>query len=163
MCCLCLLSRIAVQHNEFDVRAVWKSIFNRDLRFPDNTLQQGKPLWGTANVSETSTEVTKPKLTLVWILFQQMQGKFYKPWCMQSPHCALFRKLENVSREGKRGNSMLSFAAQGNYRYLPWRNLQQRLGCAEVSGKTHMILWSGTSHQVFFFLAINISDFICHT
>lgn len=142
---------------------VWKSVFNRDLRSLDDTLQQYQ---GTANTSKTPTEVTKPKWTLVWILFQQMQGSYTKlcftlAQCARvSPHRALVSKLENVSGEGKRGNSMFSFAADGNYCSLPWRNLQQRLGCTEISGKSHRILWAGASHLVFFFMAINLSDFV---
>lgn len=112
-----------LQCNELDIRVVWKSNFNRDLRFPGNTLQQKQTLWQTANTSETCTKVIKPKFSLVCTLFQQMQRKLHKgrdlPRYTQSPHCALFSKLKMSQGRGKIGNSMLYFVAQGSYYSLP--------------------------------------------
>lgn len=112
-----------LQCNELDIRVVWKSNFNRDLRFPGNTLQQKQTLWQTANTSETCTKVIKPKFSLVCTLFQQMQRKLHKgrdlPRYTQSPHCALFSKLKMSQGGGKIGNSMLYFVAQGSYYSLP--------------------------------------------
>lgn len=105
MCCFCLPPYTSVQHNKFDIRDIWKSVFNRDLSILDNALKQEQTL-GAVTMSETLTKVTRPKRALAWMLLQQNQGKLHKgcalPWLTQSSLCAIFSTFENISSKGKR-------------------------------------------------------------
>lgn len=105
MCCFCLPPYTFAQHNKFDIGDIWKSVFNRDLSSLDNALKQEQTL-GAVTTSKKSTKVSRPKWALAWMPLQQNQGKLHKGcalhWLMQSPLCAIFSKLENISSKGKR-------------------------------------------------------------
>lgn len=63
MCCFCVPPYTFVQQDRFDIRDIWKSVFNRDLSILDNALKQEQTL-GAVTTSKTLTKVTRPKRAL---------------------------------------------------------------------------------------------------
>lgn len=147
-CCLHLLSKSGEQHSEFDIRDVWKSVFDRDLRFPDNTLRQEQTLWGLPTWVRHPLRL--PSRSSAWCEYccSRCRG-IYSKAVIYRGICKVLIVLYSVNlkiSQGREGNSMLPFAGHGNYLSLPWRNLERRLGCTEISGKTlDFVSWCFTS------------------